>query len=236
MPIEFGSQLLQIVQRHFMIILVRIAQFYTVKLSLGQSSFDLHNFLSCRFRRLFRISGQYKHLSYKLLILSTKTFAASIFFQIIIAIAHADTGLITMQNIHARIHIVGRNIHRKERPNAFLVELGHHFNHLCFVFQRFNSFQNRLNGRIAFLVKTQAIHFQTIEIGNFLFGTALFMRLQRQGIDQLFQLFLHIGSQHIKATKTGIFCGQRILLHPTTIGILIKILFRIDTFVQIIKL
>ena len=95
-----------------------------------------------------------------------------VILQIIIALSHSNTSLISLNQIHRTVHIISTDIEAKIRINSFLLNFGDVRINFTFILEGVDRFQFSFNWSNPFLIQFHAIHGDIVKITHFLSGTA----------------------------------------------------------------
>ena len=204
---------------------LRIAAHLTRHLGLGK--FPLHaNYIIPNTLLSFGVVANKLHYPLHILLISLHDFGITlILLQIIVAVAEAETRFAEMENVHVGVERVGTHTRAEERavgntsvqpcqiPGQVLF-----LEFLCLL-------DIRHYGRCSFLVQTDAIHAQSINVAYLLgYGALLFaFRVRCKTCDKFFEPCTVVFGHHVKDAETRILARQRVRFFPATVGIHIKI-------------
>jgi len=137
-PCKRSIFLLHLFHCFLIIVGMRITQFHHRTGRCSQTGFNLHNSLHCFSGNRLVISGKPEHLHNMVFISLTNFFCLIIIFQIIIALTHSQTGLISMHRVHRTVHIISSYINSKIRMHSVLMHFCYHGINFGLIFQSGN--------------------------------------------------------------------------------------------------
>ena len=153
--------------------------------------------------------------------------------QIVIFLSESQSTLINAQDVLLGILLVGTHIGAEE----FGITIGHHLqlngkelSHCLGCFHFLDKTHNRCH---PIFFTTGRVHSQLIEVAQFLLHTALGIGLLLQLLQDAIDTLVVVFCQTVETAIAGIGCRQRILLHPTTAGVIIEIFTRAHLLIEV---
>ena len=98
-----------------------------------------------------------------------------IIFQIVFTFAHAQPGLIGLYSIHATVHFVSANIQHVVGDDAFLLHIAQQGIKLFLVLQSSQLVEFSLDGSYTIFVQLHAVHYDFVQVTDFLCHAADFV-------------------------------------------------------------
>ena len=179
---------------------MRITQLRTRTESFGKTCFHIHHHFYAFLGSSLIKPCQLIHLLY----MCTKSIAylgsSLIVLQIIFALAHAQAGLIRLYGIHAAVHFISAYVQDIVSHNSFLLHLAQQCINLFPVLQCTEAVNFCFNGSHTVFVQLHAVHYDFIQITNFLSYTAGFVLRGSQLLDESLNLLTVIFRKDGKRT------------------------------------
>ena len=155
--------------------------------------------------------------------------------KVVVALAHADAGLVEPSNALVGISCVGLVEEGEEGVDADTVETAHLGLELVHLLDGGNLIQIGHDGFGTLLLDGGSVHTHSIEGGNLVAIAAGLVRVVNQRVDKSAELLLVGLGQHVEGAIAAVLGIERIVLHPATAGILLEVVGRPHTGIKVIK-
>ena len=168
-----------------------------------------------------------------LLVSLTDLHRSLIILQIILFLSQSQSALSESQNVLSSIHLIGPDVGSKKLRVAVRHHLKLDGEELLLGLRSLQALDNRHQRRQAILFPAGRVHCQLIEVAQFLLYSTFLIRILLQFLQDAIDTLVVVFGQTVKATIARISSRQRIGFHPSTTGILVKIITRTNALVEI---
>ena len=232
-PIDRRADFLKLLVGHLVVVLPGIPQVLAAIRHLGDSRLDLHHALH-RGVGLLRTGARQREQPVDIRLISVaEPHGSLVFQQIIIPVAHTNTRLVQLHDIHRAILLVRPDEQGEEGRHPLFMQGGYRLRYIRLGRDREDRVQLVLDRRLALVIQARAIQAHRVQ-GAYLLGhTTRLVRRGAQLIDQYSQSLLIIIAQLVERTETRVFRGQWIVLDPSTTSVLVKIRARGHRRIQV---
>ena len=244
---DFGKVVFQVetgctdgsgVEVHLIVSLEGVAVLLVAVLGLGQTGFEVHDHLGQLRGGLAAqlvVAGVGKLGFHQGNISLAKFGFAAFAFEVVVALAHADTALVEPGDALVGILGVGLVEEGEEGIDADAVQAAHLGLELVDALEGGDFIQVGHNGLGTLFLDGGGVHADGVEGGNLVAIAAGLVLGVDQRVDQGAQLLLVGLGQHVESAIAAVLSVERVSLQPASAGIVIEILGGVDRRVQIVK-
>ena len=237
-PTPIRRDALKFLRRHFVVILLRIAQLHSRARSLGQRSFKLENFLRIAFRIGRRLAGERQHLAHVRDVRVPQFLRSLVIFRVVIAVGHPESALHRLRDLMRAVLVVLARTEIEKRVHADHVQMRDLLQHIMSIFHVVDLGQlvlqrlglhcvDRLFIHPARVVITDLLHFRRdLWIG---FGLGRFFRNHVQRV-------VVVLDQLIETAPARIFRRNFSALDPTAVRVKKEIVRRFYRLIHVARI
>jgi len=153
--------------------------------------------------------------------------------EVVIAVAHHQTRLRSVQSVHVAVHQVGLDTDRKERIGYRTVEFSDKRRQFGTLLHGENPLAHRTDGCGPLGIQPCGIESHLIEVGDFLLDAALLGLNTGHGRKEVVDADFVVLAQDVERSVARKLGFQRIALLPAARGVLVEIFVRSDRSVEI---